>query len=128
MGKYERESGHPMFYELLQKMADIHSVKNQDYGGGNPLGNFEESKKFGIDPFMGVLVRLSDKWSRICSLAKKKNMEGAVKDESIEDTLIDLANYSILALVIKKEMENEETKNMKKEYHPFLGEENESSM
>lgn len=107
MSKYKRESGHPMFYELLEKMADIHSVKNQDYGGGNPLGNFLESQKFGIDPFTGILVRLSDKWSRICSLAKKKNMAGAVKDESIEDTLIDLANYAILALVVKKEMEDD---------------------
>ena len=108
MSKYKRESGHPVFYELLQKMADIHSVKNQDYGQGNPLGNFMESQKFGINPFMGVLVRMSDKWSRVCSLVNKANMEGEVKDESIEDTLIDLANYAILALVIKREMEEVE--------------------
>ena len=99
---YEK-SGHPIFYELLEEMARIHSIKNQDYGDGNPLGNFMESEGLGIPAFQGILVRMSDKWSRIKSLVKKERMLGKVKDESIEDTLIDLANYAILAIVIRRE-------------------------
>jgi len=94
--------GHPMFYELLDKMAEIHSKKNQDYGNGNPLGNFASSLDLGIDPFFSVLVRMSDKWARICSLSKNGGI-GVVKDESIEDTLIDMANYALLAIVIRRE-------------------------
>jgi len=105
MSKYKRESGHPLFYEMLEKMADIHSVKNQDYGMGKATGNFMESKKLGVNPFLGILVRMSDKWSRICSLVSSG--EAKVKDESLEDTLIDLANYAILSIVVKKEMEND---------------------
>jgi len=31
-------------------------------------------------------------------------MKGEVKDESIEDTLIDMANYSVLAVALLREM------------------------
>lgn len=95
--------GHPMFHELLEKMRDIHDRKNADYGDGNPLGNFLEAERFGVSPFIGVLIRLSDKYTRIKSLCKRKNMEGAAKEEAIEDTLLDLANYALLAIVILKE-------------------------
>ncbi len=101
-----KRSGHPVFYELIEEMGRIHSIKNQDYGDGNPLGNFMLAKSLGVDPFLGILIRLSDKWARICSLAKKTNNEGAVKDETIEDTLIDMANYSLLAIVIRRENED----------------------
>lgn len=95
-------SGHPEFYRLLDIMADIHSKKNKDYGNGNPLGNFMDAAGLGVTPFKGVLVRMSDKWARIRSLVNKDGV-GAVVDESIEDTLIDLANYAILAVVIRRE-------------------------
>ena len=91
--------GHSLFYELIEKMAKLHANKNRDYGNGNPLGNFMTAEDLGIDPFLGVLVRMSDKWTRICSLTKQGQQH--VKDESIEDTLLDLANYCLLALVIK---------------------------
>ena len=98
----EKKSGHPMFYQLLEKMSEIHSVKNQDYGGGDPLGNFKTSADFvGIDPFTGILVRLSDKWSRITNIHKKGM--NTVKDETIEDSLLDLACYALLAIVIRRE-------------------------
>lgn len=95
--------GHPLFHELLETMRNIHNAKNADYGDGKQLGNFMESQGFGVDPFKSVLIRLSDKYSRIKSLCKRDNYEGEVKDESIEDTLIDLANYSLLAIIIRRE-------------------------
>lgn len=95
--------GHPMFHELLEEMREIHNRKNADYGNGKQLGNFEEAKDFGVTAFQGVLVRISDKYSRIKSLSKRENNEGEVKDESIEDTLLDLANYAILAIIVRRE-------------------------
>lgn len=51
----------------------------------------------------GVLVRLSDKYSRIKSLSTRERNEGEFVDESIEDTLIDLANYALIAIILLKE-------------------------
>jgi len=45
---------------------------------------------------MSSLIRLSDKLERLKSLQKN---EQQVKTESIEDTLMDLANYSIMTIV-----------------------------
>ena len=99
--------GHPMFHELVEKMREIHNKKNADYGDGKQLGNFNEAEGFGVSAFKGVLIRISDKYSRIKSLSKRKDMKGEVEDESIEDTLIDLANYSILAIIMLREEKNE---------------------
>jgi len=48
-----------------------------------------------------VLIRLSDKWSRLVNLAGGK--EAQVKEETLEDTLIDLANYSLLCIILLRE-------------------------
>jgi predicted nucleotide modification protein, DUF1599 family len=103
-------SGHPMFHELLNEMRRIHNAKNADYGDGKQLGNFQEAEGFGVSAFQGVLIRISDKYSRIKSLSKKDNMAGEVRDESIEDTLIDLANYAILAIVVRRESKGQLTR------------------
>lgn len=101
----EHRHGHPMFYNLLDKMADLHSRKNHDYSGtADPLRNLKSSKRLGLNPFMGVLVRLQDKWSRLESLSQT---EPEVKEESIEDTLLDNAVYSLLAIILLKEQKNE---------------------
>ena len=82
--------------EICIILNDIYARKNHDYGDSfaklrNELPN-------------AILIRIYDKYSRLKTL-----MEGAeqkVKDESIEDTLMDLANYCIMELVERK-MENE---------------------
>lgn len=94
--------GHPVFYDLLAKMAALHSRKNHDYAGdGNPLRNFYKCKEMGFSPFAGTLVRLSDKWSRLESFMKQNVLQ--VDSESIEDTLLDNAVYSLLAIILYRE-------------------------
>jgi hypothetical protein len=98
----DRKFGHPEFYKLLDQMADLHSRKNHDYAGtSDPLKNLRACERLEIDPFMGVLVRLQDKWSRIEEFAKQGVM--LVKDESVEDTLMDNAVYSLLAIILRRE-------------------------
>ncbi|KKN61526.1 hypothetical protein LCGC14_0521140 [marine sediment metagenome] len=92
--------GHPGFYQLLDEIADLHDRKNHDYAGDDPLSNLKLCEEFGIPAWKGVIVRLTDKWSRITQLITK---EAQVKDESIEDTLKDSAVYSLLAIVLKRE-------------------------
>lgn len=88
-----------------QKMMTITKAKNADYTGvgDDPFANFRRVESLGItDTVRGFLVRMTDKLSRITSFAQKGVLE--VKDESVEDTLLDLANYSLLlAAFIKSE-------------------------
>lgn len=95
------------FMELTEKMKDIHIRKNAGYAGDCPdaFKNFRESEDFEVSAFKGCMVRMSDKWSRIKSLSK--NPENDMVGESIKDTLIDLANYSIIAYCLYEEEEAE---------------------
>jgi hypothetical protein len=95
--------GHPKFYELIEQMAELHSRKNHDYSGtADPLKNLRSPLRIGISPFMGVLVRLQDKWSRLEQFANSGEM--LVKGESVIDTLMDNAVYSLLAIILYEEM------------------------
>lgn len=77
------------FTEITSNMAKTYAAKNHDYGN-----SFEQSlDKFGL---VASVVRLGDKMNRIESLTKK---ESQVKDESIKDTLLDMANYAIMTVM-----------------------------
>jgi len=79
------------------KSLEIMKKKNVDYAGdGDPFKNFRTVENFGISLEQGILVRMSDKISRIGNLLLTT---AQVKDESIEDTLIDLMGYSNIMLV-----------------------------
>ena len=100
--------GDPEFYKLLEELAQLHSDKNHDYAGEDPLSNFFLSEKMGIPAWKGCLVRMSDKISRLWSFAKKETL--LVKDESVIDTARDLAVYSLLLILLykrAKEVKNE---------------------
>lgn len=102
----EPGNGHPRFYALLERMAEVHSAKNLDYSGDkDPLRNLRQCADAGIDPWVGVVVRLTDKMDRLKSFAKARTF--AVKDEGIADTLIDVANYALLCLVLFEEQEQQ---------------------
>ena len=87
-----------LFQEITDEMYKIYKMTNEDYGSSVS----DTYKDFGIVSF---LVRIQDKVNRLKTLTKKESL---VKDEKIEDTLLDLANYSILALIeLKMEANNE---------------------
>lgn len=102
-----RQYGHPKFYQILEAMADLHSRKNHDYAGtSDPLKNLRACTRIDIDPFIGVIVRLQDKWSRIEEFVKAGTL--LVKGESVKDTLMDNAVYSLLAIILLEEQEDAE--------------------
>lgn len=74
----------------------IMKAKNADYSGGNsdPFGNFKASEILGIKTEIGFLTRMMDKIMRISSFVIKGDLQ--VKDESVKDTIADLANYCAL--------------------------------
>jgi len=71
------------------KLNEIYRAKNTDY---------DDSFAKGIDSmgYASAIVRMEDKFNRIKSLLLK-GTEAKV-DESVEDTLLDLANYSLMLL------------------------------
>ena len=95
--------GHPKFYELLNKMRDIHSAKNHDYAKeGDPLSNLRLTETLGwLEGWKSIIVRLGDKYSRLLNFAKKGRLE--VKDESFIDTCVDMANYALLCAILFEE-------------------------
>lgn len=81
-----------LFSDITKKMAVTYEAKNHDYG--NAFGKSVE--EFGL---VAAAVRMNDKMERIKSLIKLQSGEQRVKDESLEDTLLDLANYAVMTLV-----------------------------
>lgn len=78
------------FDGICQEMMELHRRKNNDYGNAA----HESYKEFGL---ISYVIRLNDKMKRLKSLTEPGTDIG-VKDESIEDTLIDLAAYAIMAI------------------------------
>ena len=78
-----------IFLDYLESMKDLYIKKNHDYGDS-------VSKTFDEYGLVSFLVRMDDKMNRIKTL--NKIQDTAVRGEKIEDTLLDLANYAILAL------------------------------
>ena len=107
------------FYELLDTIKNLHDAKKHDYGAKEDIfANFRLSALTGISPWKGSVVRMGDKYSRICSFIK--NGDFKFKEESIKDTLLDMAIYSLITIILYEEemfnthMETFE-KNMKKQ-------------
>lgn len=72
--------------------------KNNDYAGEktvDPFKNIRASEFVGVDPAKAIMVRLMDKMSRVSNLLSQ---EAAVKDEAIEDTIMDMINYNAILL------------------------------
>ena len=86
------------FSEYTNHLADVLNQKNQAYGD-----SFTKSvDKYGLSV---IGVRLSDKYNRIEHLITHHELKE--NDESLEDTLLDMAGYSILGLKYLEEHENE---------------------
>ena len=86
----------PAFHRLLAEIAELHDKKSHDYADADPLANLRKCEAFGIPTLLGILVRLTDKWSRIEQLAGGK----VPKNESLRDSLVDNAVYSLLAVTV----------------------------
>ncbi len=85
--------------EICKKLNSIYEKKNHDYG--------DSFAKMRREFDNAILIRIYDKYSRLKTL--KSGAEQKVSDESIKDTLFDLANYCIMELV-EMEMDENESK------------------
>lgn len=82
-----------MHKSICDKLNDTYKAKNADYGDSFARVRREEGQT-------AILVRLKDKLYRLETLLH--GAEIRVNDESIDDTLVDLANYCLMELVERK--------------------------
>ena len=78
------------FKNVQEEGLKLFEKKNKDYG--------DAFAKYGP---IGVIVRMGDKIQRLSSVSK--NGINMVNDESLRDTLIDLHNYSAMAILLMDE-------------------------
>lgn len=88
------------FHQILEEMGKLHDKKQMDYGKSeDPFANVRSSKDWGIKPWVGAYMRLCDKIKRLQAFVEK----GVLENESIEDSLIDIPVYAVIALVLYEE-------------------------
>lgn len=85
----QENNGCIMHGQICDELTEIYRKKNHDYGN-----SFHKSfEEFGLTM---AAIRMSDKLNRFKTLIKG---EGQVSDESIRDTVMDLANYAIMTVM-----------------------------
>ena len=82
--------------DTTAKARSLMERKNHDYRGGtsDPFANFRGSTAFGVDPIIGILLRMQDKMNRIRTFAESGQLH--VTNEKWSDSIEDLVNYSVL--------------------------------
>lgn len=94
---------HPLsvcFYDILAEAARMHDMKQRDYGRDeDPFANVRASEDFGIPGWIGCVVRANDKMRRLQRFAQV----GELKNESVEDSLLDALVYFGIALALFRE-------------------------
>lgn len=90
--------------EVFKRASLLLQKKNSDYSGqADPFKNFNLCEAMGlVSVERGLLVRMLDKIGRISTLIKNNSPQ---VQESIEDTLIDLINYSAILITYLKTKE-----------------------
>lgn len=85
--------------QICENLNKIYEKKNHDYGDSFGIG----FKEYGLTM---PAIRLEDKLNRFKKLGLN-NLEAQVNDESIEDTLLDLANYAIMTVIEMRDKKDE---------------------
>lgn len=86
----ETKSKVQLHKEICTEINDLYAKKNHDYGDSFHQTFVEEGMAM-------ARIRLGDKFNRFKTLSRGN--EQKVNDESIRDTLIDLANYAIMTVL-----------------------------
>lgn len=85
------------FDAVIREIQEMHIRKMADYGtDGNPYANLRASTSWNIPAWVGTMIRANDKIIRLQSLRKN----GRLANESARDSLVDLATYTIAAIVL----------------------------
>ena len=86
------------FREVAEQICNLYEKKDAAYGDSF-------SKTYGTLGIVSAATRISDKYNRLCNLVKNPNIDNL--GESLADTLMDLAAYSIMTIVKLNENEQQ---------------------
>jgi len=93
-------SGTSNFETILEEVRALHALKQSDYGREtDPYSNVRSSEDFGIPAWIGCLVRANDKMRRLQKAARGNSL----RNESVEDSILDLIVYGIITLDLWRE-------------------------
>ena len=89
------------FEDILIEMLDLFLRKQADYGPtnvgmGSEVVDTDDKVRRSL---MGLSVRLNDKVQRLLNLTLNNKEPN---NESLDDTLIDIANYAVMALIVQR--------------------------
>ena len=99
------------FYEILESIKELHDKKRHDYGADEDIfANFRLSELAGVPAWQGAVIRMGDKYARLANFIQKGEFK--FKEENIKDTLMDMAIYSLITMILFEEAEE------KSEYTP----------
>lgn len=95
--------------QICKDCRFIMEQKNHDYSGASgetPFANFQAAEKLEVCPTeQGLLVRILDKIMRLSTFVKYGELK--VQNESAQDALKDIINYSILLAAYIKQKEGQ---------------------
>lgn len=95
-----------LFKEFIQKQEDILLKKRNDYANNDVMSNFKQvSNITGMTPEQSILVLIATKVARLGNLFQGKKPN----NESIDDSIIDMANYCFLLYCIREEQKSNST-------------------
>ena len=86
----EKKSNVARHADICEKLNKLYEKKNADYGD-----SFHQT--FQLEGMAMPRIRLTDKLNRFCTITRKGGQQ--VNDESVKDTLLDLANYAIMTIM-----------------------------
>ena len=90
-----------IFNQAVDKMRDIMLSKGNDYANEDRLSNFKLAGSIcGLSPQQNCLSLIATKVARLGVLLKEKLEPN---NERIEDSLVDMANYTLLLIMILKD-------------------------
>jgi len=89
------------FEKVIEEMKALHDRKRSDYGKKeDPFSNVRASEDFGVEGWVGALIRANDKMRRLQAAARGSTLV----NEGVEDSLIDMAVYSAIALALYRQV------------------------
>lgn len=110
MPQYDKEWWEDFRLLEVKQILELTANKNTDYTGGeacdNPFANFDASTSFGVDPFVGVCVRMQDKFQRAKAFCADGSLRVDTKGDQAKDIFRDLIGYSLIAIGMLERSEN----------------------
>jgi len=102
MKGYDKEWWDNFRYDEIKEILELTGNKNSDYTGGdkcsNPFENFDGSTEFGIDPLVGLSLRMQDKFQRLKAFTRDGRLSVNSDGDKPRDIFRDLIGYSLIAI------------------------------